>query len=175
MESLSFCMKRGLLYTLFFVGMLASLFLIYEHFSPTSKFCTFPQSFDCDMVNKSPYAHVDGLSFLLTEVWELPLPLVNISSQHWLLDLVTSNAFLGFLTLLFLYGLYRTYFSHKNFLWIRYERSLVWMKGIILFSVLYGLYLFWIQHSILKAYCVVCLILDAVLLSLFVVIWKLKQ
>jgi uncharacterized membrane protein len=55
---------RLILNVLLVIGMLLSLFLVYEHFSPAaSKFCTFGESLDCGIVNKSPYANLDGISY----------------------------------------------------------------------------------------------------------------
>src|SRR3989344_2808480 len=80
------------------IGMLISLFLVYEHFTPTaSKFCSFGKGFDCGIVNKSPYANIDGISYLLTIDFGLDLPLINISGINLFFDFITSNAFLGLL------------------------------------------------------------------------------
>src|SRR3990172_4923957 len=56
------------------IGILSASFLLFEHFVPAaSKFCTFGQSIDCGIVNKSPYATLDGISYLLTIDFKLPL------------------------------------------------------------------------------------------------------
>ncbi|MDP4039517.1 MAG: vitamin K epoxide reductase family protein [Candidatus Pacearchaeota archaeon] len=157
------------------LGMLISLFLWYEHLSPSaSKFCTFGQSFDCGIVNKSPYANIDGLSYLLTIDFSIPLPLIDISGINIFFDAVTSNAFLGFLTLLFIF-LLNTKYKNKKFLWVSPEKNRRWMKGLLIFGVIYGFYLFLIQHFILKTYCIFCISLDAVLiLSLILVLIRVK-
>lgn len=154
------------------MGMLISLFLVYEHFSPSaSKFCTFGNSFDCGIVNKSPYANIDGISYLLTIDFSLPIPLINISGINLFFDLMTSNAFLGFLTLLFLFFLIKSYREGKGMLWMERNSILSWCRGILIFSVIYGFYLFLIQHLILKTYCIFCLVLDIILLtSLFLLL-----
>jgi hypothetical protein len=166
----------GLLKVLLVIGMLVSLFLVYEHFSPSaSKFCTFGTSFDCGIVNKGPYANIDGFSYMLTMDFDLNLPLLNVADKHWLLDLFTSNAFLGFLTLLFILGLVQAYENKKSFLCVKKKHVLGWMKGVLLFGVLYGFGLFLIQHFILKTYCIVCLVLDGVLILSCIIVWRLKQ
>lgn len=167
---------RNVVYALLAVGMLISLFLTYEHFSPSaSKFCTFGASFDCGIVNKSPYANLDGISYLLTIDFSLPLPLIDISGINWFFDLITSNAFLGFLTLLFILFLVRANYNRKDFLWIGKGETIKWLRGITLFGILYGFYLFLIQHFILKTYCIFCLALDVVLLSLTFIVWRIKK
>jgi len=161
---------------LFILGMLVSLFLTYEHFVPeASKFCTFGTSFDCGIVNKSPYANLDGLSYLLTIDFGWNVPMINMTQYGWFADLLTSNAFLGFLTLLFLFLLLRAYLRKKKFLWIQPTKALSWMQGILIFGVLYGFYLFLIQHFLLKTYCLFCLVLDIVLIVSLIIVWRLKH
>ena len=163
------------IFILLFLAMADSLFLLYEHFTPNvSKFCTFGESFDCGIVNKSPYANIDGISFLLTIDFSLPLPLINLSDINFFSDLMTSNAFLGFLTMLFLLGLILALKNGKGFLWIEKGNVLKWAKGITLFSLLYGFYLFLIQHFILKTYCILCIALDLLIVSLLIMVWRYK-
>ncbi|MBC8500394.1 MAG: hypothetical protein ISS25_03775 [Nanoarchaeota archaeon] len=158
------------------IGMLDSLFLVYEHFSPTaSKYCTFGEGFDCGIVNKSPYANLDGISYLLTIDFKLPIPLIDIAGLGVFFDLVTSNAFLGFLTLLFILLLLIARYEKKGFLWVKYEKTTAWIKGLLIFGVIYGFYLFLIQHFILKTYCLFCLFLDLILLIGLILAWRLKK
>src|SRR3989344_4393241 len=97
---------RKILSILLIIGMILSLYLLYEHFSTTtSKLCTFGENFNCGIVNKSPYANLDGIFYLLTIDLNLNLPLINISDINVILDFLTANAFLGFLTLLLLFFL----------------------------------------------------------------------
>ena len=161
---------------LLIIGMLSALFLVYEHFSATaSKYCTFGTSFDCGIVNKSPYANLDGISYLLTIDFGLPLPLINLSGINWLFDLITSNAFWGFLTLLLIF-LLRTKFKNKKLLWITPEKNTKWVIGLLTFGLVYGgVYLLAIQHFILKTYCIVCLILDAAILFSLIIMIRLKN
>jgi uncharacterized membrane protein len=156
-------------------GMLISLFLLYEHFSPSaSRFCTFGDSLDCGIVNKSPYANLDGFSYLLTIDFNLPLPLIDVSGMNLFFDFITANAFLGFLTLL-LVLLLNTKFKNKAFLWIKPEDNLKWIRGIMVFGFLYGMYLVFIQHTILKTYCIFCLGLDLVLVTSMIISFMLKK
>ena len=174
-------MKKKLYFNLInifiIIGILIAAFLIYEHFSPSaSKFCNFGKSLDCGIVNKSPYANLDGLFYLLTIDFGISLPasLMTISDSGVFLDLITSNAFLGALTLLFLLLLTRANYKNSKFLFIKKGATKRWMKGITLFGVLYGFYLFLIQHFILKTYCIFCLALDATLLTLLILTWFVK-
>lgn len=164
------------LIVLLILGMLVSLFLVYEHFSESaSKYCTFGEGLDCGIVNKSPYAMVDGIFYLMTFDFKWPTPYINISGIHPILELLLSNAFLGFLTLAFLLALLIHKDEGKGLLWIKKDDVHKWMKGIAIFGVAYGLYLFMIQHYILKTYCLFCILLDIILISILILIWRMKK
>ncbi len=165
-----------ILYFIIFVGMLLSLYLLYAHFVPEgNRLCTFGQMFNCDIANKSPYANLDGISYLLTIEFNLPLPLITIADTHPILDFLTTNSFLGFLTLLIILTLVRRRYYSRDFMFIEYQKIQSWLRGITLFSVLYGVYLIFVQHYILKTYCIFCLALDLVLFSVFLLVWSDKD
>ena len=50
-----------------------------------------------------------------------------------------------------------------------------YMLGILIFGVLYGLFLFYIQHAILKTYCPFCIVLDFSLISSTAVAFMLPE
>jgi len=157
------------------VGMLISSFLLYEHFAPSaSTFCNVGEGFDCGIVNKSPYANLDGISFLLTIDMGLNLPIVNLSEINWFFDLLTSNAFLGFLTLVFMFSLTIFHERKKDFWFIKNDKIYPLLFGLGIFGVFYGGYLFMVQKFLLKTYCIFCLGLDAVLITQLILIWKMK-
>lgn len=157
-------------------GMLVSLYLVYEHFAPVaSKFCTFGESFDCGVVSKSPYANLDGISYLLTIDYGLPLPLVDIAGIHPILDFLTANALLGFLMLLVLLLLINAQVRGKPFLGISPQRLSKFITALFMFSIAYGMFLIYIQHSILKTYCILCLTLDVILLATAVLWWGIRR
>lgn len=156
--------------------MLISLFLVYEHFSPSaSKYCTFGDNFDCGIVNKSPYANFDGLSYLVTIDLKMNLPIIDISGINWFFDFMTSNAFLGFLTLVFEFFLFKAYYDKKDFFFIKKADHVKWLKGLTLFGVTYGFYLFLVQHFILLTYCIFCIALDVTLILLLIYAWRIKK
>lgn len=158
---------------LLIIGMFVSLFLLYEHFAPVaSKFCKFGNSFDCGIVSKSPYSNLDGISYLLTIDYNLPLPLIDIAGINPIFDFLTTNAFLGFLMLFALLFLIHSYVRNRSFLGIQSWQMPRLITGLLIFSLLYGMFLIYIQHSILKTYCILCLTLDAILLSTAVIWWK---
>ncbi len=157
------------------IGMLISLFLVYEHFSPSaSKYCTFGENLDCGIVNKSPYANLDGIFYLLVIDFGMNLPIVDFSGINWVLDLANSNAFMGFLTLVLLFFLLKAKYKNTDFLFIDKNSVGNWLRGITLFGVFYGAYLLLIQHYILKTYCIFCLVLDFVLAIIMILVWRIK-
>lgn len=161
---------------LLILGMCASAFLLYEKFSPTaSEFCTFGESFDCGIVNKSPYATLDGISYLLTIDYGLPIPLINIADKSPVLSLLLSNAFLGLLALLFILLLINAH-AHKSTIF-NIKNPLKIAHYLLGFGVLYGIFLIYIQHSILKTWCIFCLSLDVILITSFILltIYRKKQ
>lgn len=167
--------KRIWLSVFLILGMLISAFLIYEHFSETaSEFCSFGPGLDCGIVNKSPYANLDGISYLLTIDFNWPLPLINISGMNLFFDFITTNAFLGLLTLLFVLLLNLNYKKDK-FLFVKKRDNVKWIRGVMVFSMMYGFYLFLIQHSILKTYCIFCLALDFVIIASLVTSFIIKK
>lgn len=167
--------QRKALSIFLIIGILISAFLIYEHFSESaSKFCTFGEGFNCGIVNKSPYANLDGLSYLLTIDFNLPLPLIDVSGINLFFDFITTNAFLGLLTLFFVLILNLNYKKDK-FLFIEKKSNAKWIRGIMIFGMLYGFYLFLIQHSILKTYCIFCLALDLTIIVALILSFKIKN
>ena len=167
--------KRKFLSILLITGMLISLFLIYEHFSTSSsKLCHLGAKFDCGIVNKSPYANLDGISYLLTIDFNLNLPLINISDINWFFDLITSVAFLGFITLLFVYFLNKN--KDRKVLWIEKQDNKKWIIIILAFGVLFGAgYLFAVQHFILHTYCLFCILLDITLITALITAIKIRN
>lgn len=158
------------------LGMLISLYLVYEHFAPVaSTFCKFGESFDCGVVSKSPYANLDGISYLLTIDYGLPLPMIDIAGIHPLLDFLTTNAFLGFLMLLFLLLLINAYVRGKPCFGIAAPRLPSLIIALFVISIAYGMFLIYIQHSILKTYCILCLALDAIMLATAVLWWGIRR
>ncbi len=165
-----------LIYIILFIGVAISLFLLYEHFSPTgSEICNISEQLNCDTVNKSPYSTADGIIYLLVFDLGISFPYVDIAGMNVLFEFILTNAFLGFVTLLFTLFLYRSYENKRDFLWIKKDKSSDWLKGITLFSVLYGGYLFLVQHFILRTYCVFCLSLDLILIILAIFVWTRRQ
>lgn len=157
------------------LAMLVSVFLIYEHFSEgAEKFCTFGKSFDCGIVNKSPYASVDGfLYFLLFDVG-IDVRLLNLNQYGLLVEFLTTNAFLGFLTFFYLLLSIIHVEKKKKLFGMNVDRQLKTAKWILWFSIVYALYLVYIEFFVLKTICVFCVVLDLLILAALFFIYKLS-
>lgn len=154
---------------IFAIGIVISLFLVYQHFNKdASKLCTFGD-FSCSIVNTSPYANVDGISYLLVVEYGLPFPYVNISNMNFVFDLLTSNAFLGLVMLLILFLMLVAWRRKQKFLFVPSEKVRKAMLGILISGAIYGLYLLWIEETVLKTYCLFCLLLDIAIISSLVI------
>ncbi len=156
------------------LAMLVSLFLVYEHFSESAEqFCTFGKSFDCGIVNKSPYASIDGILYFLLFDMGVQVQLLNFSQYGFLIDLLTTNAFWGFLTFLFLFLSVRAVEQKRKFLGMSVHRQLVVAKWILVLSVLYAIYLVYIELYVLKTICIFCVVLDLLILAALFLVYKL--
>lgn len=163
----SYNKKKIILNSVFVIAILISLFLLYEHFAEGSQICNFGKSLDCGVVNKSPYANLDGISYWLTIDLNLPIKLIDISSKNLFLNFITTNAFLSILVFLFLLYL----LNKENAFGIKKEKKAKIIKTILTLSFLYGMYLVYIQHSVLQTYCVFCLALDATIITGLITSW----
>jgi len=158
------------------LAMLVSMFLIYEHFSEgAEKFCTFGKSFDCGIVNKSPYASVDGfLYFLLFDVG-VDVPLLNLSQYGLVVEFLTTNAFLGFLTFLYLLLSIIHVEKKKKLFGICVDRQLKTAKLILWLSLVYALYLVYIEFFVLKTICIFCIVLDVLIILGLILVYRLRR
>lgn len=150
--------KNTLFYTLIILGILVGSYLLFEHYNPSpSKFCNFGKSFDCGIVNKSPYSTIDGFFYLLAVDFKLPVSILNLP---------VPVAGLGILTLLLLAYLMYTINHSKTVFGVTPQKALKTMKILLVIALLFSLYLFLIEMFILKTYCVFCIVLDIILLGL---------
>tara|TARA_Y100000310_G_scaffold28141_1_gene26785 strand:+ start:1471 stop:1989 length:519 start_codon:yes stop_codon:yes gene_type:complete len=164
-------MKRGKKFKLIKIvsvlAILLSLFLIYEHYDPTpSQFCTFGESFDCNVVNKSPYSNIDGVFYFLGFNLGLPVPLLNIPIP------VAAVSVLVFLYVFLSAGAIE---KKKNLVGIKPARQLKILKWLMALSILFALYLFYIEKFILLMYCIFCIALDVLIFINAMLIYGVKK
>ncbi|MBI3032619.1 hypothetical protein HYY69_04035 [Candidatus Woesearchaeota archaeon] len=158
--------KNILFYTLIIVGLVAASFLLYEHYTPTpSKFCNFGNNFDCGIVNKSPYATIDGIFYLLAVDFKLPISIYNIPIPV---------AGMGMIILFLLAYLMHGVHYQKKVLGLTPQSALKVIKLLLIMSLVFSLYLFLIEIFLLKTYCIFCIILDIILITLTIIACTIK-
>lgn len=155
------------------LAMLVSLFLVYEHFSEgAEQFCTFGESLNCGIVNKSPYASIDGiLYFLLFDMGIKQVQLLNLADYGPFADFVTTNAFWGFITFLFIFFSVSAIEKKKRFFGMDARKQLRVLKWILWLSIFYALYLVYIELFVLKTICLFCVVLDALIVLTLVSVY----
>ena len=154
------------------LAMLVSLFLIYEHFSEgAEQFCTFGESLNCGVVNKSPYASIDGILYFLLFDAGIQVPLLNLADYGHFIDLITTNAFWGFVTFLFVFFSVRAIEKKKKCFGMDVKKQLRVLKWVLWLSILYALYLVYIELFVLKTICLFCIILDVLIVLTLVSVY----
>ena len=114
-----------------FSGIVVSSFSLYHHYATSeTRFCRFGQSFDCDLVNRSPYSTMAGV----------PVALVGVG---------------GYLLILALSTVYRG----------KAETPLMLVVCCTL-GLSFSLYLTYVEGFVLAAWCILCLLSLALILSL---------
>jgi len=119
--------------------------------------CAFNDKFDCDSVNASPYATVDGISYLLTFHWGLPIPFVALP-----IPVAALGTFL-------LLGILVTVIVSR---WTSYGNDanlLTHIRRVLLIGCVFTFYLIGIQAWVIGTWCVYCLALDAFIYAATVV------
>jgi len=135
------------------LAILISLVLVYEHYKKSpSEFCNIGKSFDCDIVNKSLYSTVDGLFYFLN--YDLGLSWVP------LLYIPIPVSIIGILTFLIVIGMSYKIENKKSFFNLKQKTQIKVLKWLMVFSIIFALYLVYIEKFVLLFYCIYCLTLD---------------
>ncbi|MBI2106422.1 vitamin K epoxide reductase family protein [Candidatus Woesearchaeota archaeon] len=136
--------KRGLKIILVcsILAIITFSYLLYIHYKPTeSKFCNFGEGFNCDIVNKSIYSEIMGIpvSLLgaLTFIGVLALSILSLNS-------------------------YKKKFSYYFTIDINSMTKLIFWISVI--SLLFALYLIYIEAFVLYSFCIFCLIGDILII-----------
>ncbi|MDP3916835.1 MAG: vitamin K epoxide reductase family protein [Nanoarchaeota archaeon] len=161
--------KKGLLWIriIAILAILLSSLLVYEHYKTTpSEFCTFGESFDCDLVNKSAYSTIDGIFYFLSmdlglhqiPLFYIPIPL----------------SLMGILVFLFVLLSAHSINNKKNLFGIKPKNQIKVLKWLMVLSILLALYLIYIEKFILLMWCIYCLGLDILIVISAILIMRLK-
>lgn len=128
-------------------------YLLYIHYKPTeSKFCNFGEGFNCDIVNKSIYSEIAGIP----------------------VSLLGALTFLGILILSILslnnYNKKVSYYFVLNS-----ELMIKIIFWISVASLLFALYLVYIEAFVLYSFCIFCLIGDILIIITLITSYLLMQ
>lgn len=130
--------------------MLISVYLTYIHYEKGVAGLCVVGEFDCEVVNQSPYSRLDGVFYFLNYNLNLDVPDVKIP---------VPNSILGILVFLFVFLAARS--IEKNHpLWGTKKSLIKWTKVLIYLSLLYAIYLAYIESFILLSICSLCIALD---------------
>jgi uncharacterized membrane protein len=141
-------------------GLLDSAYLTYIHYYETDhKICELVGNFECDIVNKSIYAEVDGVLSMFGIHVNLPIPLSVLGGLFFL-------ALLGIQTSLYLK---KPFFGYS----IEERKNMLFLLSIL--GMCFGLFLIYIQAIVLRAWCLFCLILDIILFSTLILSFIVKK
>lgn len=122
------------------IAMIDASYLTYTRYSPsTSSFCDVGKNFSCSVVNKSVYSTLFGIPVAL----------------------------LGFLTFLIIFLLSLSAYSSKPFLFSRKVSARV-ILVLLFVSVLFSSWLIYVQKVLLMSYCILCLFLDLIIFTSFI-------
>lgn len=135
------------------LAIFVSLFLTYAHYKEkATDFCVFGDKFDCDIVNKSPYSNLDGITHFLNTDLGIPFPDLYIPIPVAIISILVFSA------------VFALSFRPKPRI----------LKTLMILSILFALYLLYVEIFILLAYCMYCIILDILILIETILIWKIK-
>ena len=147
--------KRGLKVILVcsILAIIVFSYLLYIHYKPTeSKFCNFGEGFNCDIVNKSIYSEIMGIpvSLLgaLTFIGVLVLSILSLNNYKKKVSY---------------------YFVFDSGLMIR---IIFWISVI---SLLFAIYLVYIEAFVLYSFCIFCLIGDILIIITLITSYLLMQ
>ena len=138
------------------LGLLISLFLLYQHYSPEeSTFCNFGASFNCDIVNKGEYSNVDGVFNLMLRM---------MFGGYYYFDIPIPNSLISVIVFIFIIGAAIKIRNNKNYFGMNQKTIISVLKVLMILSILYALFLVYIEYAILQFWCIFCLALDAVII-----------
>ena len=154
------------LFVLSFLALVDGAYLTYQHYSSTPGIlCQFGENFDCDIVSKSAYSTLDNIFYFLAVDLGISIPIVTISVPIAIMVIVVF--------LLVKIGILHIW--HERDIWKFNTDHMLWaIRGILIFSLIYGMWLIYVQKYILMSYCLYCLVLDVLIALSLIVSFILK-
>ncbi|HME87140.1 MAG TPA: vitamin K epoxide reductase family protein [Candidatus Nanoarchaeia archaeon] len=155
------------LFVLSFFAFVDGAYLTYLHYNPAaSEFCNFGQSLNCDAVNKSPYSTLDNIFYFLAVDLGISVPIITISIPIAIMSLAVF--------LLIKIGIIHVWHK-KSIGWFTHRHIMRTIQWTLFVSLLYGVWLIYIQKFILHTFCVFCLVLDFLILLSLITAWSIDH
>ncbi|MBI2671779.1 vitamin K epoxide reductase family protein [Candidatus Woesearchaeota archaeon] len=148
---------KNILIFMLVVSLLAvvdSSYLLYLHYSDIESFCDISESLSCDVVNKSEYS-------------EFPP------------DSGFPVSFMGLLTFLLVFVVEILMLKNKSFKLSKYKIDKKFFADFLFYlmfaSLLFALYLVYIELFVLFSVCILCAALDILIITTLLSAWKLRK
>lgn len=141
--------KRGLVIILIssLISLITSIYLLYQHYSSESSFCDISKEISCDIVNRSIYS----------EIFNIPISLLSLLVFY-------------FITIIIISAL-----QDKKIFGLNKKDIFDIVFCVMLFSLLFAFYLFYIEAFVLYAFCPLCILLGVLILINLVTIIQLRK
>ena len=137
-----------------FLAIVDSSYLLYLHYSDIESFCDINESLSCDVVNKSEYS-------------EFPP------------DSGFPVSFMGLLTFLAVFVVEILMLKNKSFKISKYRINKKFFADFLFYlmfaSLLFALYLVYVELFILYSICILCAALDILIVATLLCSWKLRK
>jgi|SRR3989344_5788152 len=139
-----------------FVSILAiiiSLYLLNLHYSDSGSFCDISASLSCDIVNKSAYS-------VFPPGWGIPVSLMGAIT--WLVVIIV----------LLMIKNNKSFNIGKT----KFDKYIFsdFLFYLMILSLLFALYLVYTELFLILSICILCLVLDIIILTMLFLTWRLK-
>ena len=132
------------------LAIIVSIYLTFLHYSSSSTFCNISEGLNCDVVNKSIYAEFPPGS-------GIPV------------------AILGLLTFIVILIVVLKIKNNKELFYLSPKEISNYLFYLSIISILFAIYLLIIEAFFLLTFCILCIILDILILKTLIVSYKLKK
>ncbi len=160
-----------ILFLISLLGIIDSGYLTYAHYKPgAADFCSIKPDLDCDLVNQSEFSTVDGvINFLFSKEYYIPVPMAVLSSTVFLLLFISTLIIFGNISSGDDNSSIRRFLNHISGHLLRF------CGVLLLISTSFGMFLIYVQASILKTWCILCILLDLLIFSSLAIVWMITK